>query len=461
MTTNLLDRRSSFILVCLCLPFFFLPKINIIQFGGETAGIRMDDLMLLSLSGIVYWAHFSLNKTFNPVEKWIGIITVFSLFSWALNLLSYRMGWVPFPARLPYCIRLFEYFLYFYIGMMAFRFITFDSCIKAFFILNLLICVLQKLGIIGGFMAEGYVPHASWRLLGICSFPGELGVILNMLYCYFAFSPMQRTFLSNHIRIKGVEKFYLKIRTYWLFALFGILIIFSGSRIAIIALGICFVIRLYQEVKTYPKKYLLPSVICSFIIFIFCAYILSQTSSVANRSSSLFSKGNVEIAKIVWDYIDIDVSEYPDPEKNSMIGKVDTDMSWLIRIHRWFFALKVWVNNPQSWLFGIGPGFAAAAVDGGWIRILAEYGIVGLGFFLMLFWRIASQSRTLFWIMIAFGLNMVFFDVYLAYKPMSFICISSGFVYAASYAAKRRDSVLAHKDQRLDNIRSTTVLEPT
>lgn len=436
--TQLFDRRSSFILVFLCLPFLFLPKINLIKFGSETAGIRADDLMLFALSGAVYWAHFALNRTFNEIEKWIGIITLYSFLSFGINYVSHQMGWIPFPARIPYCVRIFEYFLYFYIGLMAYQFLKLDGCIKAFFIFNLSICVFQKFNLVGGFMADGYVPSTSWRLLGICSFPGELGAILNMLYAYFAFTPMQKTFLSKIFPIHGLASWYLPLRTYWLFALFGLLIIFSGSRIAIIALGITFLVRLYQEVKTYSKVYLIPAIAFSSILFIVCAYTLSQTNSIAERSSSLFSMGNIKIMELVWNDLDIDVTEYPDPEENTELNKFDTDLSWLIRIHRWFFALKVWAYNPQSWLFGVGPGFASAAVDGGWVRMVAEYGIFGLILFILLFKQMALQSRVMFWIMISFAFNMLFFDVYLAYKPMSFIFLCSGFTYAAQLADSRK-----------------------
>jgi hypothetical protein len=106
------------------------------------------------------------------------------------------------------------------------------------------------------------------------------------------------------------------------------------------------------------------------------------------------------------------------------------DASWWMRIHKWAYALKLYCLHPECWLQGIGPGFAMAALDGGFLRILTELGIIGCVLYGRLFYLIASQTTQLYWMMVAFMLNMVFFDVYLAYKPMSLLFLIAGYAYA-------------------------------
>ena len=49
----LFDKRLAALLSLLCLPLLFLPKVNLLRFSGETAGLRIDDLLLSLLFFLV------------------------------------------------------------------------------------------------------------------------------------------------------------------------------------------------------------------------------------------------------------------------------------------------------------------------------------------------------------------------------------------------------------------------
>ena len=46
------------------------------------------------------------------------------------------------------------------------------------------------------------------------------------------------------------------------------------------------------------------------------------------------------------------------------------------------------------------------------------------------FKEIYKQSEMMKWMIIAFVINNMFIDIYLAYKPMSLLFLASGYVYA-------------------------------
>jgi hypothetical protein len=147
-----------------------------------------------------------------------------------------------------------------------------------------------------------------------------------------------------------------------------------------------------------------------------------QTAGVYERSLDLLSMKNLELVEIVWDK-----TEAPSvPEENiTVISSQDYDVSWWIRIHKWLFALKLYLNHPECLLQGIGPGSCGAALDGGMLRIIVENGLIGAFLYRTFFcslYRLNPQAK---WIVVAFAFNMIFFDAYLSYKAMSlllFIC---------------------------------------
>lgn len=424
---RLFDLKTSFIILMLCLPLLFIPKINLVNFSGETAGIRIDDIVLLSFSLILFWAHFGLRKKVYDIERWVLALTAFSFLSFGLNRIFVGLGWLHVDAKIFYCIRMLEYFLFFYIGAMAIRFSYFSArnVIWAFFLWNLVIILLQKAGLMGTWSSWGFTWNASYRTAGIASFPSEMGALLNLMFCYLIFDESRRP-NSVNILPGPLRKFLSASYVYWMFLICAILVIFTGSRIAIVALLLPFLVKLKDEISFRKVSSLIiaiPLVAVGVIVMIF---LIQNTYSIAARSYGLISTANFDLIIKVWENIALD----HDPIGNESVAMGDYDMSWWMRIHKWCYALKIYYLNPECWLQGVGPGFAMGGLDGGFLRILTEYGIIGSYMFYKLFQVIWRQSRQMKWVLIAFFFNMIFFDAYLAYKPMVMIFFMSGCAYA-------------------------------
>lgn len=430
---RIFDKRSALFLMALTLPLLFLPKVNLLTFGQETAGLRLDDLLLFAFALICFWAHFSMRKSFSAIEKTLFAIVGLSLLSFSINRLLFAAAILPVSSSLFYCLRILEYFLFFYVGALAFRFLRIETIIKLFFAWNLLLMGLQKLQIIGIFSVEGYIAKPDDRMLGIASFGSEIGLLLNLLFCYLIYqedtsSPAR--FFRMPAEIKRLGSL---IYPYSLLLLFVLLVVLSGARMAIFALFVIFLFRLKDLIQwRKPSSYILPAAALSLGIglMIFSLY---HASGIITRSKGLLSFANLELISTVWDNIALDY----DPIDKESVRKGLHDTSWWMRIHKWCYAAKLYWLHPECWLQGIGPGFAMAALDGGFLRILTELGILGCALYGRLFYLMATQSKQLYWMMTAFMLNMIFFDVYLAYKPMSLLFLVTGYTYASKWMANR------------------------
>lgn len=423
---QVLDRRSALLMLAISLPLLFLPKINLVHFDQETAGLRLDDLILLGFSLVCFWANFAIRKKLSDIEVSLFAIVGFSLFSFSINRMLFAADIMPVRSSFFYCFRILEYFLFFYIGSLAFRFCRIEAIVKAFFVWNLLLMLLQKLQIVGIFSVEGYIAKPDDRMLGIASFGSEIGLLLNLLFCFLIYQPKiaQARFLSISPELK---RFTRVIYPYLLLLLFIFLVVLSGARMAIFALFVSFILCLKELIDwKKPSTYFLPLITLAVGIglMIFALY---NASGIVERSKGLLSFSNFELISTVWDNIAL---EY-DPIGKESVRQGLHDTSWWMRIHKWCYVLKIYWLHPESWLQGVGPGFAMPALDGGYLRILTELGLIGCVLYGRLFYLIAIQTPQLYWMMIAFLLNMLFFDVYLAYKPMSLLFLIVGYAYAS------------------------------
>lgn len=425
------DRKLSLFILLFCLPLLFLPKINLISLdSGETAGLRFDDIILLFLGIILMWTHFRSQQHFFKIEGWILLITVFSVISFLMNQVLVISDVLAINAKIFYSFRILEYFLFFYVGAMATQYFSGRAIVFAFFLWNLFLMTLQKLNWAGGIISKGYQDDISARVQGIASFPSEMGLLLNLIFCYLIFDESLRNRFVNLFQSQLVRYLLHRLYYYLLFFLFGIFIIFTGNRISIFALVICFFYRLLQELNLRSIGTYISLIVLVPVISLGIGFVIKQTAGVYERSADLFSWKNLELFSVVWE--NIETSKHPLGDESIESKEIESthyDMSWWIRVHKWLFMIKSYVENPESYLQGLGPGYAGAALDGGILRIITEYGLIGSflfwNFFSCLF-RINPQTK---WMGIAFFMNMIFFDAYLAYKSMSFLLFTCGYIF--------------------------------
>lgn len=420
------DQKFSFIILCIALPLLFLPKINLFSIdSAETAGLRIDDIILFFLGGLLLWAHAFSQQSLFKVEGWILWITAFSFFSFLMNRLFVSMDLLHMDAKIFYVIRLLEYFIFFYVGVIASRFFEGIVLMRIFLVFNLIFMTLQKFNLAGGILSRGYQADVSGRVQGIASFPSEMGLLLNLLFCYMVFDDSNSLRLRNLFRSPSIRLFLQKLYPYAMFCLFSIFVIWTGNRISILALIICFLFRIKQDFswKSVGSWFLL--CLATSLVAAGGAILIFQTAGVYERSFALFSWKNIELFEIVWDKINIAIP----PIGNEVVSSTNTDMSWWLRIHKWLFAIKSFLLNPECYLTGLGPGYCGAALDGGILRIIVEYGLIGTLLFWQFFASLYQLNIQTKWMMIAFALNMIFFDAYLAYKTMSLLLFACGMVW--------------------------------
>lgn len=434
------ENKLSIGILFVSIPLLFLPKINLLNISStESAGLRVDDIILFFIGTLFMFSHVLSHQKLYKVEGWILLITFFSCISFLSNRLLVAFDLLYLNAKIFYALRLMEYFIFFYIGALTSQYFDGSKIIRAFFLWNFFIMTLQKLQLLGAVTVEGYSGHVSARVFGVASFPSEMGLILNLLFCYMVWDTSASSKFIQLFRSEFVRNILRSFYLYWMFILFGIFIIFTGNRISIVALFVCFFCRLMQTFKLRSVGSLMLIMIFIPALFIGIGFLIRYAEGIYERSAGLFSVKNFELFYSVWDHIDIKT----DPMSNLEEGVYAEgyDMSWWMRIHKWLFAAKSYLSNPECYLQGLGPGFAQSALDGGLLRILIEYGLIGVFLFWKFFsclYRINSQTK---WMIIAFLMNMIFFDAYLAYKTMSFLLFACGYLFEKQHC-------LAHESMK-------------
>src|SRR5258708_7519293 len=129
---QLFDKRSIILLLLITVPLLFIPKINLLTLQGQTAGIRIDDLLLFSLASVIFWAIPVLNRRLIYPEKLILALTGCSILSFLVNQILVSMEILDVDAKVFYCLRLLEYFLFFYMGTFLVRFMNIRTIFAAF-----------------------------------------------------------------------------------------------------------------------------------------------------------------------------------------------------------------------------------------------------------------------------------------------------------------------------------------
>lgn len=419
LAMNNFEKKAGLLFLFFTVPLLFLPKINLISFASESAGLRIDDLILLIAGLFLFWAHIQLHQRLYHIEAWILGITFFGFLSFLSNQWLVSMGVLVLNAKIFYCIRLLEYFIFFYIGALAAHIVQGKIIIQALFMWNVLLMILQKFRLSGAITTEGYADDVAGRVFGVASFPSEMGLILNLLFCYFMFDESAQSKILK-IFPSYIRSIFHQLYPYWMFAFFATFIVLTGNRISILALLICFVFKIKNEFKWKSIAPLLLVIALSPII-VGIIYLITSTD-LYERSAELLTLNNFKLLNIVWDKIDL----AKNPVGNEVTASDQYDMSWFLRVHKWIYIIKVFIYHPECYLQGLGPGTAWAALDGGILRILVEYGIIGFLLFWKFFSTLAKINRQIKWMTISLAINMVFFDAYLAYKAMSIYLFVGG-----------------------------------
>jgi hypothetical protein len=397
-------------IIVLGVAMLFIPKVNLVSIAGESAGIRIDDVLLfvifaLLLAGLL----LARKRTINGIESITFILIGYMLLSNLVNLHMFGRS------SLLYSLRYFEYFVFFYIGRYFFdaRY-SLARLLYAMLFVNAILIVLQGFAIIGGFSSAGFSQDVSDRAIGLTGGPWELGAILNFCLAIFLFG--RNTAGGVPLRI-------------FLIACTSALVVLTGARIP--ALAHIFLISYFVYLQSPNKTYFLGS--AAFIGGLVLFAILLIPNPLTERSENLFSMANIEQFQDQYSKASVPDEKFEGWSEMSTADE-DTDLSWLTRVARWVIAIKTWTNSPLTLFVGVGPGNWGPALDGGWLRVMSEWGLLGLSIFLVFLYRIAQISRATFAMVMALAINMLFIDIHIAYKSMALFFFLSGYAYSKARA---------------------------
>ncbi|CAI1866206.1 Lipid A core - O-antigen ligase and related enzymes [Serratia ficaria] len=380
---------------------FLMPKINLISVGDFNAGLRIDDA-IIALWLLVFILHAAVNKK-TVIKKTIVRYYLFllaMLIGTVVTFLVFNQGSIIFP------FRFLEYFTLFFMGAyLATKEVNISALMKCVLYLNVIVSALQFAGVVGGFTVMGYVPTVSGRVIGLTSGPWELGVILNFVTCYFLASAAR-----SHYK-------------YFVFAISLVVIFLSGSRMSFVAQIMIMVIYIFNSTSAVGviKRVMI------IVPFILVALLYLSDSVIAERSENLFNMDNITALPEYYRNTTL-VAGNPDWSTSGVLDGNDVDASWAIRSIKWMYALKLFMSNPMFIITGVGAGTFGNALDGGWLRLFTECGIIGALFFVSFLNRCKQASVTMKYFFVAFAINMLMIDIYMSYKVMAMLLFVAGYM---------------------------------
>lgn len=398
------DARNAFCGLGVLL--LFLPKINLIQIGGETAGIRIDDLILAGiLAFLVAVTLIGLRTSVSKLEMLFAALVAEAIVSNAINFAFYHRS------SFLYSLRLVEYFLFFYVGYYFAG--SLARVAKWVLLANALVMVLQEFGLVGAASSEGLASSIQYgRAVGLTGGPWEVGVVINFCCAILVFDQRRKPRPASAILV---------------FAVGFALVLLTGSRMAAVAQIILVLIYLYLRSRSGIRFITISLLVLSVVV----AGLVLVPNPLTKRSANLFTLDNFEALRILYD------STPDDPGASGLadfrLADSTGDLSWVIRAAKWSGAVKLWNRSILTMIFGVGPGTLGPALDGSWLRVLTETGVVGLLAFLLfsryIFRNLGWQMRG---VLLSLQISMLMVDIHIAYKAMSFFMFSLGFLYKDS-----------------------------
>ena len=214
----------------------------------------------------------------------------------------------------------------------------------------------------------------------------------------------------------------------------GFFVFLTGSRSSVVAHCLLILVYVYKHSKSKVNFVVTSGCIAGSLVAILAAV----PNTITARSADLFTIQNVDMIRDVYNSIPVDrqfsdVSE-GGAQEDSPEG---VDLSWYERGYKWTLVTKTMLAQSWFiWILGVGPGGIGIALDGGWLRILVETGIVGTAAFLFLLRKISQLSAACSMAVLGLALNMFMIDSHLAYKVMAFLFLLTG-VYVQRNLGRR------------------------
>jgi hypothetical protein len=374
------------LLYSLFLLYIILPKIDLIGLGGSA--IRVNDLIFIAAAGLFLGLHGFVLPRIRFVNNYF-LLSIFALFAMVLNA---NIALTP----LLYVLRPLQYMGWAYIGFACAAVVPRERFVRDMqYLLGFLLLwsLLEAAGIMPKF---GKFASAQGRVSANTSGPFEIAAIAAFLL-----------FITRHRLSRGGAFVIMLLAQARINVLSSILILFRQYWRSIALVGALVV----------PIAVLVPW--GSFI--------------EGTRFASIPSVADaINVFELTWDRVPVLTPDYHNINNNySEMRDVDmsllaneSDTSFEIRIVRWIMIFKSVMLDPVVLFFGYGPAAWGAAVDGYYVRLLGEIGLVGtfaFGWVMVQAFRDKTLDIPAREYLASLLFTSVFIDIFTTDKPMTLL----------------------------------------
>jgi hypothetical protein len=401
-------RWALLFVLLACLWLLAGPRVELLSIANSS--VRLEDAILVALT-IYSLANWGAAARRRYVRRGALAVAAIGL---TCVLISFAFGRVELLPGFLYAIRPLEYWVVYPALVIALGSRSEGSVklivrvLAAVTLVQVGVALLQVAGLSIGFSKFSYERGA-----GLTAGPYELGAMCAMLACFWL---ARRSYVLALVSIVGV--------------------LASQSRVSLVAvvIGVILLILIdHHRGQKIKRPALRPTaviwstaVVVGSILVLPLALPTLLAPSVARVDDSQLTTawdeargasepvGKIatadEYAAIAYDAIGVDV----------LSQTASSDASNVVRFYRWQLLLGELTESPVTMAFGVGPSFAGPSVDGAFLRIVVETGVMGLAVW-MVWFRRTLQGAVPWLVAVAATLivGSLFIDLLFALRPMA------------------------------------------
>lgn len=400
----------------LCL---FSFKIDFLPFADSS--VRLDDFLLL-IFFIVFLLTRSRVALPTPI-RWLIVYFCVCILSALVNVTSSGINSLE---ALLFSARHLEYGLFFYVGYILHgaKF-NWRKYLVTYLIFSIAVCLLVLMEIVPN-PSRFHFDRFSANTTG----PFEYAVVLSFIFLFFV----------NKADIWSI----------WSHRVFSVIaLLLTYSRVTLVALAVSILSRkdgmgVLAGLGRYTAVFIVAAAVFLISLF-FDVFLLSRfTGLLALDYASVFAEfsRNLIVVETQEQYFDLVYND----GRNTEISELEGDASLLIRLNKWIVLVSSTLT--VSPLLGLGPSFASVGVDGFYVRLLAETGLIGLFVYLRMIASLFSsaeryESGLLSRFLIVLVLTGFFIDIFVSFKPMMLMWLLLGFSHKCFLEKVDRDKKAA------------------
>jgi hypothetical protein len=385
-------------------------SFKIILGGIVEAGLRVDDLLLL-IGLVILMLRGDIVRV--PRSSALRAYLLFLSISLLSSVWNGIMGRVGLVYSMIFVVRLLEYTVFYYLGYVLVESgVRVWRGLRVYFYLLCIVVLLQTLRVLPT-ASQFSVSRASGNTNG----PYELAAVAAFFLCYFGYRERR------------------KLNTVGAF----VILLLTASRITFLGTLMGFIMRFLSRTRSKAQAVAIV-VLTVLLIGAGTNWISSQSDDNAG-SNTLGSRLKSASSLVSVDYMgvfsSIPMYETSDDYTTGMFldsgwlaKEVEADTSGVLRVFRWASLVKSTVSHFDSILIGLGPSFGSAAVDGNYVRVFIETGLLGLMAFLVFLRRMLKQTTkgggAFREFILVLAVTACFIDIFASYKTMLLLWLWNG-----------------------------------